>query len=290
MASDEPNLTRQPQFQEPPPILYHYTSAAGLLGIVTQRCIWATDLHFLNDSRELIHALELASQIIQSIKPHHLSQHQVELGMKMLGDLRRFADVPIFVASFSENGDLLSQWRAYCPSAGGYSVGIRTSSLRANGEERFSLRPCIYDPERQRALVKVLILQVLQFLPDASKSGAYDVSDGAIQGLALGFLAGLAKLAPLLKDQAFSAEREWRLVSSDTSVEKFRATSRRVVPYVEIPLAAGDAPLEIGHLIVGPTEDPQLSRASAGRLFYVHGVAREWRIDVSPIPYRGTGV
>lgn len=288
MASDESNLTRQPQFQEPPPILYHYTSAVGLLGIVSQRCIWATDLHFLNDSRELVHALELASEIIQGIKPHQLSQHQVNLGVTMLRDLRRMSDLPIFVASFSEDGDLLSQWRAYCPPAGGYSVGIRASSLRANGEGRFSLQPCIYDPERQRALVEGLILQVLQCLPADSKGGA--ISDGAIPGLAHGFLASLARLAPLLKNQAFAAEREWRLVSSDTSMEKFRATNRRVVPFVEFPLAAGDAPLEIARLIVGPAEDQQLSRASAGRLLFVHGVAREWRIDLSQIPYRGTGV
>jgi hypothetical protein len=287
MASEETNLTRQPRFEEPPPILYHYTSAVGLHGIVTQRCIWATDLHFLNDSRELIHALELASDIIQSPKPNHLSQSQIELSIKMLEYIRRFADIPIFVASFSENGDLLSQWRAYCPASGGYSLGIRTSSLRANGDERFALRPCIYDLDRQRALVTVLVLQAMQCLPGGLTGRS---SDWVIEGAARGFLAEMAKLAPLLKDQAFSAEREWRLVSLDHSAEKFRATSRRVVPYVGIPLATNGAPLEIGHLIVGPTEEPQLSRASAGRFFYVHGVIGDWRIDVSPIPYRGTGV
>ncbi len=36
-----------------PDHLYHYTDARGLIGIVTQAVLWATDAEFLNDAQEL---------------------------------------------------------------------------------------------------------------------------------------------------------------------------------------------------------------------------------------------
>lgn len=39
-----------------PPVLYHYTTSRGLLGILESRTIFATDMLYLNDSREHIRA------------------------------------------------------------------------------------------------------------------------------------------------------------------------------------------------------------------------------------------
>jgi hypothetical protein len=36
--------------------LFHYTSAAGLYGILESGCLWATHYRFLNDNRELLRA------------------------------------------------------------------------------------------------------------------------------------------------------------------------------------------------------------------------------------------
>src|SRR4051794_188276 len=37
-----------------PEILYHYTTAAGLIGIVQSQTLWATNAEFLNDAQELL--------------------------------------------------------------------------------------------------------------------------------------------------------------------------------------------------------------------------------------------
>ena len=48
-----------------------------------------------------------------------------------------------FVASFSESGDDLSQWRAYCSAGPGFSIGFHAAALRTqwvsnpNGGEPF---------------------------------------------------------------------------------------------------------------------------------------------------------
>jgi hypothetical protein len=36
-----------------------------------------------------------------------------------------------FVASFSEEGDDLSQWRSYCPGEAGFSIGFSSCALRS---------------------------------------------------------------------------------------------------------------------------------------------------------------
>ena len=43
-----------------PPILYHYTSQTGLIGMLNTKTIWASKIHYLNDSKEFALALKLA--------------------------------------------------------------------------------------------------------------------------------------------------------------------------------------------------------------------------------------
>ena len=47
----------------PPDQLFHYTSASGVAGIMETGRIRATALQYLNDSRELVHGLELTRAI-----------------------------------------------------------------------------------------------------------------------------------------------------------------------------------------------------------------------------------
>jgi hypothetical protein len=49
-------LSRQPQTT-----LYHYTTQAGLLGIIKEREIWATHTQHLNDQREYRLAIDMVS-------------------------------------------------------------------------------------------------------------------------------------------------------------------------------------------------------------------------------------
>ena len=46
--------------QGAPEYLYHYTSIHAVDGILKNRVVWASVLHFLNDSKEWKHAIELA--------------------------------------------------------------------------------------------------------------------------------------------------------------------------------------------------------------------------------------
>jgi hypothetical protein len=47
-----------------PEYLYHYTSIDGLHGIVTNRSIWASMVHYLNDAAELKTAISIFEEIL----------------------------------------------------------------------------------------------------------------------------------------------------------------------------------------------------------------------------------
>jgi len=50
MEEQEPQQAEvQPK---PEGLLYHYTNQKGLLGILKEKCIWATHLRYLNDMSE----------------------------------------------------------------------------------------------------------------------------------------------------------------------------------------------------------------------------------------------
>ena len=48
--------------------LYHYTSYGGFLGIVTNKCMWATSIHYQNDAEEFVHSMNVVRIEIEKIK------------------------------------------------------------------------------------------------------------------------------------------------------------------------------------------------------------------------------
>ena len=48
---EEQHLEKKPGPTEPE-LLYHYTTQKGLLGILKDKCIWATHIRYLNDTSE----------------------------------------------------------------------------------------------------------------------------------------------------------------------------------------------------------------------------------------------
>jgi hypothetical protein len=131
-------------------VLYHYTTPVGLIGIVEDKGLWATDVEFVNDAQELRFGREELGKALLE-KANELSpagssatvaggpDESRATVMRSVADhlepggifLRKPAH-SVYVACFCEEGDLLSQWRAYGPS-GGYAIGFRTSNLRAMG-------------------------------------------------------------------------------------------------------------------------------------------------------------
>lgn len=149
-----------------------------------------------------------------------------------------------FVASFSENGDDLSQWRAYCPGGAGFSIGFNTEALNTQwiadpneGEPKFvggSLKKVRYLGQNELKLSSELDM-LLQLAPAIDKG-----FDGQPVTTEQFIIAWLSVISSTFKHPAFRSENEWRLVLSKPHkpmpFQRFRSGKSSIIPYVEAVL------------------------------------------------------
>jgi len=135
--------------EETDKILYHYTSIEGLLGIIESKSVWATNVLYLNDASELNYAVGLFKRQILEFKKKSSNARSVEniffeTLIENIVNLIPSDNFGFYVSSFSEEKDLLSQWRGYCPKGIGFSLGFKFNNLiECSHQQGFSITPCI---------------------------------------------------------------------------------------------------------------------------------------------------
>ena len=270
-----------------PAVLNHYTTQGGLLGIIQNKEIWATHTQYLNDSREFTHAIGLAKDILSARIAEEVSETRKSALMEMAESVDGQESINVCVASFSEDADSLSQWRAYSGTAGFCCTFASDDLATWAAVDRFSLIKCIYDELRQRQVLEQLIDIVLAEIETWKPE--FD-GDEPLQGGSLA--AYLNQVAPAMKDPAFAAEREWRLVSGPMMVSLprygYREGKSMLVPYYRMPLESDTAPFSIQSVTVGPAPNMKQSSAAVRGLLVKHKLVRPGssKVTASAIPYR----
>jgi hypothetical protein len=269
----------------PPPLLYHYTTQSGLLGILKSKKIWATHTQYLNDQLEFQHAVSIAKQELFNMglgPPHHDNRDLLE---EMKDGIEDIESINVCVCSFSEAGDILSQWRAYGGGSSSFSIGFSGTYLRSvSDSQKFWLAPCVYSEEKQVALMLGLLEEVLTENVKNRVEGKV-----AHQPLGGNLVAYLNRLAPILKHQSFAEEREWRIISRplNCTVDRFdyRPGTSMMTPYYRIPLYGEGLPFQIEEIVVGPTPHEAQSLRSLRGLLAKHGLENT-RVQKTYAPYR----
>jgi hypothetical protein len=283
-------------------ILYHYTSLEGLLGIIESKSIWATNVLYLNDASELNYSINLLREEINNVK------EKIPVVSKGLGKFSFFDGLienidkiishpyPIgfFVCSFSEEKDLLSQWRGYCPRGIGFSVGFNLDKLKGCAEDsKCSITLCNYNEEDQKSALRKVISDIYARYDVEIKNSSWPGPWGETeQELFADLLMQFIELAPTFKHSKFEAEREWRIIVSRNlkSIKfiksiRFRPGQSMIVPYIKIPLPTEGDNLIINKIVVGPTHEPRLSKASVEMLLESKNVKFD-EVQYSTIPFR----
>ncbi|HZP05683.1 MAG TPA: DUF2971 domain-containing protein [Terracidiphilus sp.] len=333
MEEQEPTENKE---QAEPELLYHYTTQEGLLGILGNRekCIWASHLQYLNDASEgqIFAKLFRGELERRATKSSEEPPSQLTMLAQLMGISKdqpesstQSADIDVldhgsiafswisgqdaFVASFSEKGDLLSQWRAYSGATGGYSIGFARSYLDSVGmhflesrKESFCndsnpLVACQYcDPSEEESL-KCEITQIVDsYMGEAQKLGQQAAAGpkeelGAVAAIAKKHIFPLGKRRAMTKDHAFQEEAEWRLVfqletrGTTDSEPEFRIGRSMPIPFFKVDLTWEGQGLEIPEIIVGPCPHPLEAKNSVERLLRKVGV-RKFEVRNSKIPYR----
>lgn len=273
-----------------PRVLYHYTSPSGLLGILKTKTMWATDIWFLNDQKEVKVAMELAESILVEDRVTAATRFHLGLYETLINSLQSVRESRVYVASFSEEGDLLSQWRGYSPRASGYSIGFLSRRLIHAGqlEPNFFLVPCVYSESKQRELMASLVKDVLAAAEEDHRKNPDHPTDTYKKAFQL-FTRLMAIIGPTFKDPSFEEEQEWRAVSMPGSVDlsmlEFRLGRYHLIPYCKFSLERTDNRLELMEIVVGPTPDFTLAESAAEMMLGAFSVRYEM-LTASAIPYR----
>jgi Protein of unknown function (DUF2971) len=137
-----------------PTVLYHYTTQVGLLGILDSQCMWATKIQFMNDATEFRTAIETVATELRSRAPDPFDTSAEHARVDALSDqVSAVESTDVFVLSLTEEGDQLSQWRAYSGRHSGFSIGFDVATLlKVASEHGFCLDRCIYDPSAHSLL------------------------------------------------------------------------------------------------------------------------------------------
>lgn len=105
-------------------MLYHYCSADVFNKISETKVVWLSDITKMNDAGEYKSGFQIIRDIL---KLYPESDQTVSAEMSPENINRTFN---VLIACFSQNGDVLSQWRAYSDDGRGFSVGFDLELIR----------------------------------------------------------------------------------------------------------------------------------------------------------------
>lgn len=270
-----------------PEQIHHYCSLSTCINILKHKELWLTSIEKMNDSSERDHIHTIIETELNFYKANHIiSKEQEEIFKDMIDTcafIKQKKDTFIakyFTCCFSEEKNLLSQWRAYGDKGKGVSISfdidkmsISTQGINYDIEELF-LTPSIYDEKVQQQII-------LRY-----------IEANLVQKTYFRLSHVISCFTGCFKHNAFSEEKEWRILSKCILDDKFykyeyfpveyRDGIRGLSPYMRWKFGElSDSP--IAHITLGPQnetliEDMKSFLASIG-LEHV-------TVSKSEIPYR----
>jgi len=238
--------------------LFHYTDINAVKAILENEKLWLTDVRYLNDSEEMHNGITVLIDYIKNQVKKFPDRHElftlaaeyVESGL--IGTTNYgLENRPVFICSFSQAGDLLSQWRAY----GSYAIEFTSDAIP------HLLSACVYDDFEKLSQASSVALSSLMAI-----CSSMHANDGYLDSDGYEAFSDLVELVATFKHQSFSEEQEVRVIVGhdvEPQVEdglevKFRSRGNMLVPFVE--LSAPSKSIRAIH--VGPMANQELAFTS----------------------------
>ena len=298
-------LKNEPPRMVDAPILHHYTDAFGVQGIVSSNSLWATATQFSNDLSEIEYAVSIATEVVVERWGH---QKRVSAWEKVLAQhLLQLFHTPLhsfgqpFIVSFCEDGDLLSQWRAYGGTSG-FSLAFSSLcqhdhvKLVCKDGFRTMVKRVMYDPDEQRARLQFLLKHLVKLVNGFSFGTSSPQGAAAHVELSLLLVLEMTDWACAVKHKAFSEEKEWRIITYPrratlvgATPENYkgvfvRPTSKLLLPYMILePPPRKRLPLIEARC--GPNQFQDQSARALNILLRKHGY-KNLPVTLSRVPLR----
>lgn len=268
-------------------IIYHYTDVAGLKGIIENNCLWATNLSYVNDSRELALGIntyrDVCKKLLEKEKKNKLFKKIVS---SFLDCLNQKYISNRYACAFTSNGDQLSQWRGYGLNGLGYAIGFESEELIKNLTPQADPSRVIYDVEAQVKYVEKhitdLVSGFLKRLPEERISKKQTINkivkvlEEETEWSVLSF-----------KHKGFEEESESRLHLAYENIDRVLVMEKKgiLVPYVELR-AKNKKKLPIRKITIGPTADFDRAWKGVSFLLEKNGF-KGVEVSKSQIPFKG---
>lgn len=262
--------------------LAHYTTLQGFMGIVSSQTVWASHVSFLNDQREMVHALDDAIELLTVLagqEEYRVWAEDLEAVAKRLRDVDSLP--PTYVACFCEDPDLLSQWRGYGDNTQGIALEFPRGYLRPYFPGT-RMERVIYTGDETVEKLLPLLTDEFFFLQDVEK--AFGLEPGERESMIFRTICGLL---PRFKHRGFEEEREWRFFVQGAMVPdevEFRVRNSHLVPYVKLKTKQKRR-LPLSRVVIGPGANFDVTERSVRLFLERHGYGRV-QIDRSATPYR----
>lgn len=270
-------------------LLWHYTDADGLLGMLRSRELWASSVEYMNDAEELLFGRKLIERAAKEVKAAHGASTEKDQYDPALLDLEfwvegmagrlevldplEYPHIKAYAVSFSSHGDQLSQWRGYA-NGSGFAIGFDRAALERLASEQQGgvrrLHDIIYGDAAQEFVKNYIVHSWVTNWRSESMTSAK---------------RNLLMHTSRLKHGAFSEEQEERLIVLDPMMDqvKVRTRSGRLIPYLPISYFA----TALRAIRVGPGDAQPLQRVAVSHALCSAG----WSVDdveitASEAPFR----
>lgn len=238
------------------PAVFHYTDAAGLLGMVQNHTLRATEASGMNDPLEGVYGRKVvAEHVAPELYREEFEWHLERTSM--------IADEEVFVACATTRADDVSQWTRYTPwPSAGYCVGldpqVSLHVLRAdppvpyeasqaedghfriqfgNSASVSSWSPVVYGSQEFGKAMDDFYPWADALVRGISTDGTWEDYEEERQMAESAGSTALNDMTRLAKHEGFAAENEIRLIattSSGAGVVKYRPSRYGVVRYVDL--------------------------------------------------------
>lgn len=280
--------------------LCHYTSLAGLHGIISSKSIWATHYSFLNDIKEFSYGLECLDKYLNSPISAEDNDWWREHFTTVTNHISNFKTPEIYSTSFCLKKDLLSQWRGY----GQQGVCIVFDKILFNKIGWWNSNPYnkLSDAPKDFLIPKFdLYHNPVEYIDEGAEYTAINdiinkikiyyegIYNGGMKDDIIfeGLRAKLFGLTiPFIKHPSFREEGEYRLLAlsvNNPSDLKFRCDGKFIIPYIEMSVKENILP--ISEIVIGPGGNGKALEKGIQMMLNNYGY-NEVNISHSNIPYR----
>ncbi|WP_447035297.1 DUF2971 domain-containing protein [Vibrio alginolyticus] len=186
--------------------IYHYCDLNGFTSIIRNKKLWVSATNNLNDYREVNWFVD---KVFHRLK--ELVNPENEELLNQFWELKTINSPMPYICSFSKNGDLLSQWRAYADDGQGVALGfnrdyfnfkVQIPSPNVSKEFSTGISDVFYDDDEQEKVIEDILAKILApYETEQEKSGNL-----------LHAVTALNQLSYVCKNNAFREEDEVRII------------------------------------------------------------------------------